>query len=92
MVAPTDAKDALIQPNDRVVTKIFVRGGVAFVSGIRLFDSAGTTLLDAGLCNSGNDHNIELEKGERLLGIKSMFSDSSKSYWCGLTFVFGKEE
>jgi hypothetical protein len=54
-----------------------------------LFDSAGSTIIEAGLCNSGADHNIELEEGERILGVKSMFSNS-ENWWFGLTFVFGK--
>ncbi len=56
-----------------------------------MFDSAGSTIIEAGSFVSGDEHKIELEEGERILGLKSMFSDF-ENYWFGLTFVFGKEE
>jgi hypothetical protein len=47
------------------------KDGVYFY-GVKMFDSHGKIVLEAGLCRSDYAHmQFELEDGERLVGIKS---------------------
>jgi len=90
-VAPPNTKDVIISSADKNCKKIYVKGGDTCVTGIRLMDKQGSIILEAGNFKSGKEHNIELEDGERIVGIQSMLQDDNPD-WFGLTFVFAKLE
>ena len=77
--------------NETAVSKIVVNHNVNIVHGIRMMNKQGQVILETGVFNGGSDKEVNLEDGERVVGIKSI-SDSRYGYWCGLTLVLGKME
>lgn len=83
-----------MNPAGKEIAKIRVCSA-GYIFGIKFFDKDANCLLHAGEDNTGTTQDIDLEEGERLVGVKSTLWDNTaynSAYHCNMVFIIGRLE
>ena len=83
-----------ISPEDAPITKIKVCHGDSFIRGFKFY-SNDKVVLEVGDFSYGEMKEVNLEAGERLVGVKSKLYDNTpenNTIHCNLVLLIGKLE
>ncbi len=83
-----------ISPKDAKITKLQVWHSTYYIWGFKFYNN-DKVVLEAGHFSYGEIEEVNLEAGERLVGVKYELFDNPrdfKTYHCNLVLVIGKLE